>query len=133
MYLGRRDREVVYIYIPISFDAEISWRRTYSDNESTSPRKIFLGPGFQVSVSLYLYSFSSSLFSSSSGNVEDLPCSGFGGNGKAGAFGFGIMWKTGRCDSGMGLCAAPRTGFIHCGCRRCCAVCLGGCARRVLG
>ncbi len=22
-------------------------------------------------------------------------------------------------------------GFIHCGCRRCCAVCLGECARRV--
>lgn len=58
MYLGWRDREVVYIYIPISFDAEISWRRTYSDNESTSPKKKILGPGFQVRVSLYLYIFS---------------------------------------------------------------------------
>lgn len=63
-------------------------------------KKLILGPGFQVSVSLYLYFFFF-FFTSSSGNVEICLARVLEGNGKAGgAFGFGIMWKMGRCDSG---------------------------------
>ena len=102
MYLGRRDREVVYIYIPISFDAEISWRRTYSDNESTSPqKKKFLVQGFK-SVSRFTCTFFFFSFFLRAAETLRFALLGFWKEMErlGGAFGFGIMWKTGRCDSG---------------------------------
>jgi len=90
-------------------------------------KKKFLGPGFQVSVSLYLYIF----FLSSLRAAETLKiCL---------ARVLEEMERLGR--SVLGLCGrragmvpvgpvCSTHGFIHCGCRRCCAVCLGECVRK---